>query len=192
MQFSAALLAGGRSSRMGSDKASLEIDGVPLWQRQLRILRELAPAEIFIAGPSRREWLDAKVKIVPDAVTDAGPLAGLVAVLRRCSTSRLLALAVDLPNMSSNYLARLLSFCQPRKGVIPRSSERFEPLVAVYPVASLPLAESLLQAGRCSLQELAVRAREHGLVVEQMIARDDEPYFFNLNTPEDFAAARNN
>ena len=50
MDFSAALLAGGRSSRMGRDKAFLEIDGVPLWQRQLQTLRELGPSKSFLAG----------------------------------------------------------------------------------------------------------------------------------------------
>ena len=55
MNFSAALLAGGRSSRMGRDKAFLEIDGVPLWQRQLQTLRELGPSETFLAGPMQSE-----------------------------------------------------------------------------------------------------------------------------------------
>jgi molybdenum cofactor guanylyltransferase len=186
MHFSAALLAGGRSSRMGRNKAFLEIDGVPLWQRQIRTLQELNPSELFLAGPARSEWIKAGLEVVPDAVSDAGPLAGLVAVLRRCKTAQLLALAVDLPNMSSRYLERLLSCCEPGNGVIPKSEERFEPLAAVYPAACLPLAESLLEAKHHSLQELAVCALEQGLVTARMIAEDDQPLFFNLNTPEDF------
>src|SRR4051812_12491871 len=99
MNFSAALFAGGRSSRMGSDKALLEIDGIPLWQRQLHTLQELHPTEIFLAGPVRPHWIESGLQIVGDVKADAGPLGGLVAVLRRCRATRLLVLAIDLPRM---------------------------------------------------------------------------------------------
>ena len=56
MRFSAVLLAGGKSSRMGSDKAFLEIEGEPLWQRQLATLRGLSPGQLMISGPRREEW----------------------------------------------------------------------------------------------------------------------------------------
>ncbi len=190
MHFSAALLAGGRSIRMGRDKAFLEIDGKPLWQRQLGILQELVPSEIFIAGPSRAEWLQAGLEVVPDAVNGSGPLAGLVGVLRRCTTPHLLAFAVDLPNMTPDFLRRLLASCHPGKGIIPRNDHRFEPLAAVYPVACLSLAESLLQTKRYALQELATCAVSEQLLIEKQISREDEALFFNLNTPEDFAFQR--
>jgi molybdopterin-guanine dinucleotide biosynthesis protein A len=196
MHFSAALLAGGRSSRMGRDKAFIEIDGVPLWQRQLRTLQMLAPSEIFISGPARPEWIDAGLEVISDAKSDAGPLAALVAALRRCTTPRLLVLAVDLPNMTSDFLARLLSSCPTDKGVIPRSNERFEPLVAVYPVTCSSLAESLLEAGcitggtALSLHELAARAVKEELMIEKQISGGDQALFFNLNTPEDLAFQR--
>src|SRR3984893_9307569 len=111
MDFSAALFVGGRSSRMGRDKAFLEIDSVPLWRRQLQILREVSPLEVFLAGPTQSEWIESGLETVVDAKIDAGPLGGLVAVLRRCKHTRLLVLAVDLPNMTSAFLGHLLSLC---------------------------------------------------------------------------------
>ena len=86
---------------MGRDKALLEIDGVPLWQRQLRTLQELQPSEIFFAGPAREAWIENGFECIADAANDVGPIGGLVAALRRCADARLLVLAIDLPEMTS-------------------------------------------------------------------------------------------
>ena len=188
MDFSAALFAGGRSSRMGRDKAFLEIDGVALWQRQLQTLRDLAPSEIFLAGPTQPEWIETGLEIVADVGIDVGPLGGLVAVLRRCKNTRLLVLAVDLPNMTSEFLKQLLTTCPDNGGVIPKRSERFEPLAAVYPVRCLPLAESCLDSGEYSLQQLVRRATGAGLMTTRKIANAELSLFFNLNTLADLAA----
>ena len=79
--FSAVLLVGGKSSRMGRDKAFIEIEGVPLWQRQLQTLTQLAPKQIFLAGPARSEWEDADCETIADEPGDIGPLGGLMAAL---------------------------------------------------------------------------------------------------------------
>lgn len=182
--FSAVLLAGGKSSRMGRDKAFIELDGVPLWRRQLRILEELDPPEIFLAGPSRAEWNSVGCTIIPDAQEESGPLGGLLAGLRRCSTSRLLALAVDLPNMQGAYLRKLLERCAPGKGVVPVTG-RFEPLVAIYPISSLGIAEQLLSNGRYSLQDFARHCVADGLIIEQPVSPAEAALFLNMNTPAD-------
>lgn len=188
MNFSAALFAGGRSSRMGRDKAFLEIDSVPLWQRQIQTLRELGPSEIFLAGPAQREWVESGLEIVVDVKTDVGPLGGLVAVLRRCANTRLLVLAVDLPNMTSEFLRQLLAMCSSNGGVVPKRNERFEPLAAIYPARCLALAESCLNTGEYSLQQFTRRATHAGLMTTKEITDVETSLFFNLNTPADLAA----
>jgi molybdenum cofactor guanylyltransferase len=192
MIFSAALLAGGRSSRMGRDKAFLEIDGIPLWQRQVQLLRKLNPAEIFIAGPAQPEWIRNGLEVVADAARDSGPLGGLVAVLRRCRNPQLLVLAVDLPNMTSEFLRRLLAMCPENSGIVPKrecatQEKRFEPLTAIYPATALALAENCLSAGEYSLQRFTDRATSMGLMATKQILEAEESLFFNLNTPADFA-----
>lgn len=187
--FSAVLLTGGKSTRMGRNKALIEIKGVPLWQRQLQILEELAPTEIFLAGPSHSEWEGAVWIVVPDAQENAGPLGGLIGALRCCRTSLLLTLAVDLPQITSAYLRRLLDLCERDKGVVPMGDRnRFEPLVAVYPRAARALAEELLAGGRYSLQNFAKLCTAHGLTNGHSIAPADASLFFNMNAPEDLAA----
>ena len=173
---------------MGRDKAFVEIDGVPLWQRQLRLLLALEPRELFISGPVRAEWTDLGTAVLPDVKRDAGPLAGLTAALRRSSSPLLLALAVDLPNMTADYLCELLTLCTADCGMIPRRAERFEPLAAVFACAALPLAERGLESGDYSVQQFAARCVSEGLARAKPIATLDEPLFLNMNTPADLFA----
>jgi molybdopterin-guanine dinucleotide biosynthesis protein A len=190
--FSAVLLVGGKSSRMGRNKIFLEIGGVPLWQHQLQILEALEPNEIFIAGSTLPEQMATGYPIVPDAEENAGPLAGLVASFRRCTTPFLIALAVDLPNMTTNYLGRLVNSCVNGRGVVPTIADRFEPLAALYPIGGLGIAESLLSLGHHSLQEFVRLCIARGLIVEKAVRADEELLFFNVNTPAAFAAVDRN
>lgn len=173
---------------MGRDKAFIEINGVPLWQRQLRILQELAPAEIFIAGPPRPEWENVGCVIVPDAQEECGPLGGIVAALRLSRSDLLLALAVDLPHMSANYLRVLVGRSADREGVIPWH-DRYEPLAALYPKRALGLAEQLLASGEYSLQSFADACVREELALKQSISATDAALFLNMNTPADLLEA---
>lgn len=172
---------------MGRDKAFIEIDGAPLWQRQLRMLEQLAPNEIFLAGPPRPEWQDAGFTIICDAQENAGPLGGVVAALRQCSTDFLLALAVDLPKMTVDYLRELIDAREDGKGVVPMR-DRYEPLVALYPTGSLKIAEQLIAGGDYSLHELVRRCLAAGLLIKQPVRWSDVACFLNMNTPSDLAA----
>lgn len=173
---------------MGRNKALLEIEGRPLWQRQLRLLRDLAPSEIFVAANAAVKLPADDVVVIPDAQPDAGPLAGLAAALHRAKMPLVLALALDLPAMTTDYLRHLLTFCSGDRGVIPRMADRFEPLAAVYPVTALSVAKSSLAAGRYSLQKFAENCIAAQLLDVKQITAAEEPCFFNLNTPEDLAA----
>jgi len=171
---------------MGRDKAFIEIDGVPLWQRQLRILERLAPAEIFLAASPRPEWNDGDYAIIADAQANCGPLGGLVTALQRSSTTHLLALAVDVPNITRHYLQSLLELCSHGKGVVP-VTDRYEPLVAVYQKHSLRIAEQFLADGYYSLQEFVSRCVAEDLLLEHRVAPADAALFQNVNTPADLA-----
>jgi molybdopterin-guanine dinucleotide biosynthesis protein A len=187
--FSAVLLAGGRSTRTGTDKAFIEIDGVPLWRRQLQMLEALRPHELFLAGPRHEEWQEMNCIIIPDAEVNAGPLAGIAAALQRCSAPLLLVMAVDLPNMTHGYLHQLVGSCGSGIGIVPGSDERLEPVVAVYPALSLPVAKSCLASRELSVQRFAARCVAEGLAVEKKIAAEERPLFLNMNTPDDLALA---
>jgi molybdenum cofactor guanylyltransferase len=186
--FSAALLVGGKSTRMGTDKAWLEIEEnncrIPLWQRQFQLLQELRPAEIFFSGEPRGIY-PKSLNWVPDATPNIGPLGALVSCLRRCTTEWLLILAVDLPRMTTQFARGLVDARQPGKGVLPQIGSRSEPLMALYPTPALSLAARHMESGRYRMQDLAQELVSTGLSVTYPVRTEDVGLFVNWNTPED-------
>jgi molybdenum cofactor guanylyltransferase len=183
MRCSAVLLVGGKSSRMGCDKALLEIEGEPLWRRQLETLRGLAPEQLMLSGPRREEW--SECEFVADEIVDAGPLAGAAAALAKCATPFLVVLAVDLPMMTTNFLQSLLALCRGGVGVVPRGAGGFEPLAAVYPASCAALAAAALGTGDFSMQSFVRTGMSGHLLMEREISVAEIPLFANLNTPAD-------
>ena len=170
---------------MGRDKALLEIRGRPLWQHQLETLRQLSPGQLLLSGPSRDD-----IEGIADEVKDAGPLAGIAAALRQSSSALLVVLAIDLPNMTAEFLRSLLAQCEEDRGIVPSSSGRFEPLAAVYPLSCASLAAAALREGEFSMQDFVRRALDQRYVREREIWPNDKWLFQNLNRPEDYERAR--
>lgn len=191
--FAAVLLAGGRSSRMGRDKAEIILpdDGRPLWRRQLEdVFRPLGPAEIFLSGPPRAN-LPADVRALPDAAPGLGPLSGIAAALGAANVPLIVVLAVDLPAMTADFLReRMLARCTPQRGAVGRWENAggfFEPLAAVYPrTAGRLAAERLTAGGDRSLQGF-VRASQAGGLIEAVPLTEpaDRRWFVNWNAPGD-------
>ena len=155
MSLSALLLAGGESRRMGVDKATLTIGGTPLWQRQIALLRELEPEELFIAVRRIPAWAPDEGECLLDLPPSRGPLSGLAVGLARSQSSHLVVLAVDMPFMTSAHLRLLCELTRPGCGVMPFVNERAEPLAALYPREAREEISSALAGDDFSLQALA-------------------------------------
>src|SRR5438477_9370914 len=133
MKISAVLLAGGDSYRMGKDKATIVFRGKPLWRIQLDLLRRLELAEIFISARTDPPWRPSDIQFVWDDPPSRGPLSGLTAALAQIQTGHLLALAIDMPFMTENYLRAISHKIEPGRGALPMIGDRAEPLAAIYP-----------------------------------------------------------
>jgi len=188
--FSAALIAGGKSSRMGCDKKLIEIDGVPLWKRQIALLRELKPAEILISGRPDRLW-GTGLRVIEDAPGENNVLGALKALLSAAACERVVVLGVDLPKMGSEYLRDLLRLAD-GCGIVPRRNGRYEPVAAVYPQTCAGIAAALLRAGEFKLQSFVQTAIDARLVRSVEVESAHLPFFFNLNTPADLLALTSN
>src|SRR5207249_11855852 len=118
---------------MGKDKATVLFRGKALWQMQLELLGRLEPAEIFVSARIDPVWRPADVEFVADDPPSRGPLSGLAASLTQMRTKHLLALAIDMPFMTPEYLKFLCDQIEPGRGVLPNIDDRAEPLAAIYP-----------------------------------------------------------
>jgi molybdopterin-guanine dinucleotide biosynthesis protein A len=188
MRFSAVILAGGRSSRMGRDKAWLDIHGQPLLKRQIQTVREAGAVEVFISGRAGVDYAGFQLPVLLDVRAGQGPIAGIERALSICASSHLLVLAVDLPQMSSEYLQRLMANCSVKAGVVPRLAGELEPLAAIYPKDCLPLAQAAIAGSKFAVRDFVLNCFASGLLRELDVAREDAAYFNNWNQPGDFSA----
>lgn len=174
------VLAGGRSRRMGQDKAQLRLDGRTLLERQAEKLWLLGADEVLISGARQLPG----TKSVPDCFPDCGPLAGLEACLWEAHSEVCAVLSVDTPLVPLSLLQELLAV-QRETGcdvVITEHGGVWEPLIGVYRSALADDAKDLLREGRRSVRAL-LECADTRLVPFS----GDERLLLNCNDPEDYA-----
>ncbi|HEY0789942.1 MAG TPA: molybdenum cofactor guanylyltransferase [Chthoniobacterales bacterium] len=185
LQFTGVLLAGGRSQRMGRDKALLTLaGGDPLWQWQLEKLHSLGLAEVVVSGPSRPGFPPG-LRCLADAYPGHGPLGGLGTVFDACPQRPVLVLAVDVPRISAGFLNALLTGSSFEVGRVPKVAGHYEPLVAVYPPSARSFARRALTSGCLRLQDFAQSLVNAGSVLPYDVPRSEWADFVNWNRPED-------
>ena len=185
--FSAAVFAGGASTRMGTDKAFLRLGNELLIERQLRCLHEAGAAEVLISGRAGVDYSRFSLNVVHDEPPNSGPLAGLIAVLKAATFKKTLILAVDMPAMTPAMLKKIVSLSEEDIGCVPFDGRGFEPLTAAYSKLLLPLAEEMLTAGRYSMQEFVTEAVERSLVQALELEPAEQLSFINCNNPSEWA-----
>ena len=174
------VLAGGKSRRMGQDKAQLRLCGRTLLELQSEKLRLLGTDEILISGAPQLPGTRA----VPDRFPGCGPLAGLEACLREAGSETCVILCVDVPLVPVSLLRELIRV-QRRTGCDAAIAEHgglWEPLIGVYRSALAGRAESLLREDRRSVRAL-LECADTRLVSFPGDAR----LLLNCNAPEDYA-----
>lgn len=185
------IFVGGASSRMGTPKGLLPSpDGSgSLLDRLVRVARAvLGPENVVLVGrcPALSE---ASVPTLDDVTSGAGPLGGLVALLRAAEARRasgVLALGCDLPFVEEALLRRLLEECPDAFALAPRPERFWEPLCARYSTSLLEAAESALQRGDLSLQRLLSGAGATVLPTSP----EEQRQLVDWDTPEDVLASR--
>jgi molybdenum cofactor guanylyltransferase len=158
------VLAGGHSRRMGRDKALVEVEGEPLWKRQVGVLSQAGSGRVIIIRRRDQAPLD-----YPDChfdqFEDCGPLAGIHAAMTVGGDPVIAVLAVDMPGIDAAWFEWLRGSCGPGVGAVAGNEGRLEPLAALYP------AEALAEvAARLARRELSVQGLVHGLAAAGMMS----------------------
>ena len=189
MTATAVLLAGGESQRMGRDKATIIFRGQPLWQRQIKLLRDLTPEKIFVSARKEPSWLPHDAELLLDDPPFRGPLGGLTKVLASMQTSHLVALAVDMPFMTGEQMRVLWRVVTMGCGILPMIGDRAEPLAAIYPREASSDFSAALAGDDFSLQKLVQNLATANLVQIFSVPEKDEHLYRSVNEPGDFQGA---
>ncbi len=187
--ISAIVLAGGRSSRFGADKAFLPVEGQPLVARTVHQLAALSDDLILVTNnPAPYRPLGLSVRLVPDERPGEGSLMGIYSGLKAARHPYALAVACDMPFLNLSLLRYMLSFVAGYDVIIPRSGDCLEPLHAIYGKTCLPFMAHLLEQGRRQIIAFFPEVRVR-YVEEEEIGRFDPQHlsFLNVNTPADWA-----
>ena len=180
-------MAGGKSTRMGFDKCLIEVNGVPMWQRQLNLLGSIA-SEVFVVAPERPAWLPESVTWIRDLVRNQGPIGGLAAALTAAVNQNVIILAVDMPCMSPSFLHQMGTRIMTGSGIIPQIDKQYQPLSAIYHRESLRIIMDQLARGENSLQALSRVLIDRGLLRSFAVNPADRELFSNWNYPTDLTS----
>ena len=185
------ILAGGKSTRMGTDKAFVAYEGRTLLARVLDLARSVTP-NVRIVGT--QEKFESFAPVVEDVFYDCGPLGGIHAALETSRTELNLVLAVDTPFVSCAFLQYLISQAANARGatvVVPRGDGGWQPLCAIYRREFAAAAEDALQAGRYRIDRLFDQVRTRVIEPAELESAGFSPAIFrNLNTPEELEAEK--
>lgn len=184
------ILAGGTSSRMGADKAFLELGGQTLLSRALAVVGEVTPLVRVLGDKSK---FAAFGPVVEDIYPGCGPLGGIHAALRNTATDLNVLLAVDIPFVGPEFLRYLIEESQASNATVtvPRSGGVFQPLCGVYRKNFAEVAEHALLAGKNKIGALFGEVKTRVLEeTDSSKAGFDLRIFRNLNTPEDWEEAK--
>jgi molybdenum cofactor guanylyltransferase len=187
-QIVAVILAGGQSSRMGTDKALLEISGKTLLARSCEIAAKLtSKVYVLTAWSDRyRSVLTAEYQLLLDRNPGSGPLVALSQILSEIPAEWILLLACDLPLLDAgiiqNWTSQLTELPPSTLAIVPYQNNRWEPLCAFYRSQSLSNLQKFIEKGGRSFQTWLSQIPAIPLAVGEKEA----VMLSNCNTPEEF------
>jgi molybdopterin-guanine dinucleotide biosynthesis protein A len=186
--IAAAILAGGSARRFGGqDKARLIVQGRPIVERQVELLRTVAD-DVFLVGHDPVRFADVGLPVFPDRVSGAGAIGGILTALESTTADRVLVIACDMPFLVEGLLRALLALAVSGDGAWVRTARGPHPLVACYRQQARKSIREAIDSGQLKATELdkVLTLRE---LTEDDVARfgPAERLLTNVNTPEDYA-----
>ncbi|MCH7835625.1 MAG: molybdenum cofactor guanylyltransferase [Chloroflexi bacterium] len=186
------VLAGGKSRRLGTDKASLTFEGRLLLETVIERLSGVCSEVIVASGRSAegRKTLRS-VRFVADLAPGRGPLAGVQAGLTAATAEFALVVACDMPFLNPHLLSYMAGLPRRYQALVPRIAGRWHPAHAIYARSCLPVIEELLAKRSSSMRELLSRLDVRELPEEELRRYDTQGLsLFNVNEPRDLERAR--
>ena len=184
------ILSGGKSTRMGENKAFIEIGGIPILKR-IHTLFEKLFNEIIIVTNDKDLFANFPARIYSDLFPNHGVLAGLYTGLFFSSFHHSFCVACDMPFLKESMIDYLLQEMGDYDVIVPRTDEGPEPLHAVYSKNCLDPIKKVIEEGRYSILDFYPMVRVKTIGPQELISVDPSmESFINVNTPEELLSAR--
>ena len=179
------ILAGGKSTRMGKDKALIKIDGKTLIENTLEKIKDYC-IKVIISANNSESYSFLNHEIIVDEQPGLGPLGGIYSCLKHSKAEKNLVMAVDIPFINKGFIENLLKHMEDGDIVVPvNENKKIEPLCAIYSKSVIPYVEKMINSNDLKVQNLSGYVKTK--FVE--ITTDQEFYhaglFQNLNSLSD-------
>ncbi len=184
MEWTAVVLAGGESLRMGQEKAFIEFEGKSLIQRTLDTIKPVFK-EIFIIAKKRELFFSFAVPVYADIYPNGGPMGGIFTGLSH-SRGPVFAVACDMPFLNPEVIRFLAEKLQDFDAVVFRSPDGLHPLHGVYSKSILPMMKDLLNKGDVKMMNFLKKIKTLEIDLDQVRPLDSNLRFLtNINTPDE-------
>jgi len=177
------VLAGGKSNRMGTDKALLLVQEETLLIRIKNLIDPFCKT-VEISGYNS-DYSDFNIKMIPDLYPGIGPVSGLISSLKHSSTEWNLLVSVDTPFINKELIQSLITQIGDYDCIIPEHDGGVEPLIGLYNRQILPQLEEVINQGDYKLMRLVAKLNTRYLDCRPLIQKHPR-LFFNINRPEDY------
>lgn len=183
------ILVGGKSRRMGQDKAFLMIEGLPVVERIIQTLQGCFK-QLLLVGDRPERFTQYPLPVVPDSYPGSS-LGGLYTGLQHAETDRIFVTSCDIPFPNPDLIQHICTDTETYDAVIPATQGGLEPLFALYHKTCLPAMQAALEAGNFRITALLQQLQIKTVTPEQLgqidaIGRS----LLNINTPEEYAACK--
>ena len=189
-KMAAIILAGGKSIRMGENKAFIEVDGVPIISRIYSLFKELFE-EVIIVTNQKDLFKNLDSRIYTDLVPDKGALGGLYTGIFFSSFQYSFCVACDMPFIKKALVQYLIKNTKDEDVIVPRTSDGLQPLHAIYSKNCLEPIRKIIEQGKYKIIDF------YRLVRVKIVEENDflplDPFresFINVNTPEELLYIR--
>jgi molybdopterin-guanine dinucleotide biosynthesis protein A len=182
MQITGIILAGGQSSRMGTDKAMLQIDGKTLLKRATEICKPICNEILLSSNKPKHE--NFGFTVIPDVLKNCGPMGGIYSCLKKSETDWNFVISVDSVFVPDDFISFLISETGEIDAVVPIHKNGKEPLIALYHKNCLTAIQKKLELKDYKMHHLLDSLNTRYVDVDAWIKKYPE-IFRNFNRPED-------
>jgi len=184
------ILSGGKSSRMGENKAFIEVDGTPIIRR-IHTLFERLFNEIIIVTDEKESFSDLEAKIYDDLIPNRGVLGGLYTGLFFSSFTFSFCVACDMPFLNESLVRYLVQGIEDYDVLVPKTKDGLQPLHAIYSKNCLKAISKVIEDGKYKVLDFYPMVRVKIVDERDFLSLDPmRESFINVNTREELSLIR--